>query len=72
MELQNEFEAATDLLLGDGGDCDDLLECARDALLPAGDVEARSRYGLIGAAFQIPGIVNHREEADGKERQDNS
>ena len=53
VRLQDQLEAAPDLLLAHGGHGHDLLEGPGHALLSARDVEAGSGDGVVGATLQV-------------------
>jgi len=63
--LQDQLETTTYLLLTDCADCDDLLECPGDALLPTGDVQARRRDRIVGPTLEVSTVVDHLEECVG-------
>ena len=52
MRLEDQLEAAPDLLLADGGHGNDLFERPWYPLLSASDVKTSSSDGIIGTALQ--------------------
>ena len=60
--LQDELEAAADLLLRDARNGADLLERSRYVLLSAGDVQAGGRDGIVRASLQRFTVVHLFEQ----------
>ena len=62
MSLDDEFEAASDLFLADGGDGDDLFEGTGHALLTARDVQASAGDGVVRPPLQAFALVHLLEQ----------
>ena len=59
VRLEDQLEAAADLLLADCGHGNNLFERPRHPLLSTSDVKTSSSDGIVGTALQAFPIVNH-------------